>query len=72
LRYIRRHGRKAWKINSHYHKRSLAETGMYRFKTTFSDRLSSRLFETQAQEAFIKCGILNQFAKLGLTQSQAA
>jgi hypothetical protein len=72
LRYIRRHGRNNWKINSHYHKRSLAETEMYRFKTAFSDRLSSRLFETQAQEAFIKCGILNQFAKLGLARSQAA
>lgn len=72
LRYIRQYGRKKWKIDNHYHKRSLAETGMYRFKTIFSDRLSSRVFETQAQEVFIKCGILNRFTKLGLPQSQAA
>nr|ELS32233.1 transposase IS4 family protein [Pseudanabaena biceps PCC 7429] len=32
LRYIRKHGRKKWKRDSGYHRRSLAETTMFRFK----------------------------------------
>jgi hypothetical protein len=33
LRIIRKSGRRAWKKNSGYHMRSLAETTMFRFKT---------------------------------------
>lgn len=72
LRCIRKQGRKYWRLNSGYSIRSLAETGMFRFKKTFSDRLSSREFYSQANEAFIKCGILNKFAQLGLPNSRAA
>lgn len=72
LRRIRKIGRKAWKQESGYHRRSLSETGMYRFKITFGDRLSSRLFESQQIEATIKCMALNQMTKLGMPQSYAA
>ncbi len=41
LRYIRKHGRKAWKCNSGYHVCSLAETGMFRLKTILGDELST-------------------------------
>jgi Transposase DDE domain len=57
---IRKLGRKEWKKNVNYHRRSLAETGMYRFKTIFGGKLQSRLFDNQATEAFMKCRILNQ------------
>jgi hypothetical protein len=60
LRQIRRRGRKRWKQDSRYHRRSLAETGMFRFKTTFGDRLSSRNFDNQATEMFVKCAALNK------------
>jgi hypothetical protein len=65
LRQIRAVGRKQWKIQSGYHRRSLAETAMFRFKTIFSSKLSSRRFATQATEVFIKCSILNKMLQLG-------
>jgi hypothetical protein len=72
LRLIRKHGRKSWRLNSGYSVRSLAETGMFRFKNTFSGQLSSRDFDIQANEAFIKCGMLNKIVQLGLPRSRAA
>lgn len=66
IRQIRNHGRKNWKISSGYTKRSLAETAMFRFKQAFTGMLSSRDFQHQANEVFIKCGIMNVFSKLGL------
>lgn len=62
IREIRRCGRKQWKKNQNYHQRSLSETAMYRFKTILSGKLSSREFNRQANEAFIKCQILNRMA----------
>ena len=42
LRRIRQIGRSAWKGESGYHERSLAETAMFRMKTIFGDGVSSR------------------------------
>jgi hypothetical protein len=64
LRRIRKVGRKAWKRESNYHRRSLAETTMFRFKTIFGDRLSSRKFNNQAVELFIKCAALNRMIQI--------
>jgi len=69
LRYIRKHGRAKWKRESRYHKRSLVETTMYRFKTTFGAELQGRLLETQRTEVRIKSKILNVFATQGLPES---
>jgi hypothetical protein len=60
LREIRSCGRKQWKKNNNYHQRSLSETAMYRLKTIFGGKMSSREFCRQANEAFIKCQILNK------------
>lgn len=60
LREIRKIGRKAWKEKNNYHRRSISETAMYRFKSVLGDKLFSREFERQANEAFIKCQILNR------------
>ena len=60
IRGIRKGGRKQWKKDSGYSRRSLAETAMYRFKALLGDKLSSREFDRQAMEAFIKCKILNK------------
>lgn len=70
VRAIRRQGRKAWKKASGYHQRSLSETAMFRMKTLFGDKLSSRLFETQTTEALLRCQILNKMSALGMPQSQ--
>lgn len=57
--------RKQWKKEVGYHQRSLVETTMYRYKTTFSERLQHRDFQRQATEVAIKAKILNHFAKIG-------
>ena len=59
LRAIRKGSRKKWKEESGYHQRSKAETGVYRFKRTFGQRLSSRNPEAQAVEVLLKCSMLN-------------
>jgi hypothetical protein len=69
LRYIRKHGRTAWKHDSGYHGRSLAETAMFRIKTIFGDQLSARLLETQTTQALIRCAALNKMTHLGMPVS---
>jgi hypothetical protein len=69
LRYIRKHGRKKWKRDSNYHRRSLAETTMFRFKTIFGGSLSARKFDNQAVELFIKCAALNRMIQLSKPDS---
>ena len=62
-------GRKLWKQESDYHRRSLAETGFFRLKTIFGDTLSARCFEGQANELFIRCAALNRMSQLGMPDS---
>jgi hypothetical protein len=66
LRAIRKSGRQAWKRDSGYHIRSLAETTMFRLKTIFGDRLSARLLKTQVTQALIRCAALNRMTHLGM------
>jgi hypothetical protein len=42
LRSIRKHGRKKWKRESHYPRRSLSETAMFRYKAFFGGKVCSR------------------------------
>ncbi len=69
LRSIRKHGRKQWKRDANYHRRSLAETTMFRFKTIFGGNLSSRKFDNQAVELFIKCAALNRMIQIAQPDS---
>jgi hypothetical protein len=69
LRDIRRHGRKKWKRESGYHRRSLAETAFFRLKTIFDEKLSSRLFNNQATEALLRLRILNRMTAIGMPES---
>jgi transposase len=64
LRRIRKVGRKAWKAESNYHRRSISETAMVRFKTILGGNLSSRIFDNQAAELFIQCAALNRMIQL--------
>lgn len=69
LRRIRRVGRKQWKHESGYHRRSLAETAVFRFKTIFGNSLSARTLPRQITEARIKCAALNRMTRLGMPDS---
>ena len=68
IRGIRRVGRKAWKKEVGYHRRSLAETAMYRMKCCFGDKLKNRELENQRAESRLRSKILNRFTHLGLPQ----
>lgn len=72
LRRIRKVGRKQWKEESGYHRRSLAETAVYRYKTLFGGTLSARIYESQAREMFVRCAVLNHMTALGMPDSYAA
>src|ERR671924_381852 len=72
LRCIRHIGRKHWKRKCGYHRRSIAETAIFRINTIFGDRVCSRSFEGQAAEIFIQCSALNHLTRLGIPDSYAA
>ena len=55
-----------WKIAHGYHRRSLVETTMSRWKGLLGPELSSRERRRQDNEVQIKAWILNQYAKLGM------
>ena len=69
LRRIRQVGRKQWKIESGYHRRSLAETAVFRFKIIFGNRLSARTLNRQITEARIRGAALNRMTQLGMPDS---
>ncbi len=69
LRRIWECGRKEWKEESGYHRRSLAETAMFRFKTIFGDHLNARETKRQKTEARVKCAALNRMTRLGMPDS---
>jgi Transposase DDE domain len=71
IREIRQLGRRNWKNQSGYHKRSLAETAMYRLKTIFGGTLRARLFSNQGTETFLRCCALNKMTQLGMPNSYA-
>lgn len=71
LRRIRQVGRKKWKQEVGYHRRSLAETQMYRLKTIFGERVSARKFEGQATQMLLRCAALNRMTHLGMPDSYA-
>jgi IS5 family transposase len=69
LRAIRHGGRKRWKQEIGYHRRSLAENAMFRIKTLFGSGLNARRFESQTTEALIRCHALNRMTRLGMPDS---
>lgn len=72
LRAIRQQGRKAWKQSSGYHRRSLAETTMSRFKRILGPTISARTFASQTTEIKVRCKILNIMTQLGTPDSYLA
>ena len=70
LKEIEVDGRAEWKKKSGYHRRSLSETAMFRFKTIFGPTLYARKFEKQKTEAKVKVKCLNKMTALGLPISR--
>ena len=58
--------RKIWKKLAGYHRRSLAETAMYRFKTLFDGKLTARDLRRQKAELYAKSMAMNMMTKLGM------
>lgn len=69
LRAIRKKGRKGWKQQSGYHRRSLAETQMFRYKQIIGDKLRAREWANQQVESRLGCAILNRMTHLGRPDS---
>lgn len=66
LRRIRKVGRAKWKRESGYHRRSLAETTMFRLKTIFGSVLRARGDASQDTEALLRLNALNEMTALGM------
>lgn len=66
LRRIRQVGRAKWKRESGYHRRSLAETAMFRIKTIFGGVLRARSEAAQDTETKLRLSALNRMTALGM------
>jgi IS5 family transposase len=66
VEYINKEGRKEWKIKEDYHRRSLNEVAMFRYKTAFTANMRTRKIDNQKREVALKCKILNLFNKQGM------
>jgi hypothetical protein len=71
IKKVRELGRPEWKIQADYHRRSLAETSMFRVKTLLDNRLSTRTLEHQKTEVAVWCQIINKMTMLGMPKSVA-
>ena len=69
LRAIPQKGRQGWKQASGYHRRSLAETLIYRYKQLIGDQLKARSEANQQVESRLGCAIFNRMIHLGKPQS---
>jgi hypothetical protein len=66
---IQLQGRKRWKQQTGYHRRSLAETGVARYKRIIGPKLRARVFLRQQVEACLGCKILNRMTHLGMPKA---
>jgi len=71
LRRIRRVGRAKWKRESGYHRRSLAETAVFRLKTLFGVSLRTKTATAQDTETMLRLNALNRMTTLGMPESYA-
>ena len=63
---INKHGSKRWKQENGYHRRSLNEVAMFRYKTIFGGELDARTLKNQTTEVKLKCLMLNKFIGTGM------
>lgn len=70
IKRINKIGRKEWKKQIKYHRRSLVEVAMFRYKTIIGDKINARKFENEKTEVRINCSILNVMTNLGMPISK--
>ncbi|HBT7962210.1 TPA: hypothetical protein MCK05_005369, partial [Klebsiella pneumoniae] len=63
---MRKEGLVHWKKISGYHRRSQAETAMYRFKQLMTGKISLRTYNGQVGEVMAYVGAINKLNPLGL------
>lgn len=66
IRWIKLFGKDNWKIKNNYHRRSIAENFVFRFKTIFGDKIKSRIFDNQVTDLMIGAKIINKFNRIGM------
>ena len=64
-------GKKRWRERSGYHRRSLVETQISRWKKMLGGAMSCKKLVNQKVEASIKAMILNRLTSLGMPQTEA-
>ena len=69
---INKHGSKRWKEENGYHRRSLNEVVMFRYKTIFGGELDARTFKNQQTEVKLKSLTLNKFIGIGMPDAYKA
>ena len=69
IRELGPEGAAQWKIEVGYHRRSLVETCMFRYKTIVGDHFSARLPSTRLTEMKITFDVLNRMQDLGRPKS---
>ena len=62
--------RSCWKTLKGYHRRSLAETAMFRLKTLFGGSLKARKTSNQRAEVLAACHAMNQMSRLGMPKGE--
>ena len=62
------YGRMGWQKRRNYARRNNSELAIQRYKRILGNRLHSREFERQKQEAVIGCSILNKMMCINLEQ----
>ena len=63
IRAIRKQGRSAWKKISGYHRRSIVETHIGRYKKILGDTLRARTLANQQTETRLGCAVLNRMLR---------
>ncbi len=71
IKSVRALGRADWKQQTGYHRRSLAETAMFRIKSILGRHLRCHSLQNQLLEARVWCSVLNTMTLLGMPQSSA-
>jgi hypothetical protein len=69
IKIIKDIGKKRWKQESNYHKRSLVETAFSRLKRILGEKVYSKKFDTIANEVIVKLNVLNFMTHLGMPET---
>ena len=62
-------GKKEWKIETGYHRRSLSGKAMFRYRTIHGNKLYSRNLSSQDTESDIKIKSLNMMTAIGMPET---